>query len=176
MKKLTKTVTSALLLASALVGCGTQPQINQTIPTQQLKQTQQNQRVRSYYFLGQLENSSFRPDKNGHQFGFNYVTLEYKTFMPDDQQRLEIAYSNHSASNYIRIDHTTKVGTPEEKREAISQDNTKKVQDLSFFIRTLLTSNDEDKQNLDRVLTVLNKILGSTQLQTKRVRRLIVHR
>lgn len=169
MKTLTKTLTSALLLATTLVGCGTQPQFNQVLPSQQLKQTQNNQRVRSYYFLGQLEKSSFRPDKNGHQFGFNYVTLEYKTFMPDDQQRLTIGYSN--ANSYTRIDHYTKVGTPEEKREAISQDDTKKVQDLSFFIRTLLTSNSEDKQNLDRVLAVFKKLQGNTQLQSQRVKR-----
>lgn len=169
MKLLTKMI-STFVLGSTLVGCGSQPQINQVMPSKNLKQAQQNQRVRSYYFLGQLESSTFRPDKNGHQFGFDHLSLDYKTFWPDDQQKLRVSYSVHPSNQHIMISHATKVGTPEQKWDHINETDTKKIQEINSFIRTLLTSNDEDKQNLDRVLAVFSKILGQHQLQTKRVR------
>lgn len=158
-KTFTKTFTSALLLATTLVGCGTQPQVNALIPTK-MKQTQQNQRVRSYYVFGEVESSNFDPDTNGNHFGYDFHSLQYKTFWPDDQQRLNISHSTFS--NHAIIHHTTKLGTPEEKEVRISTSETKKLQELSFFLGTVRTTNAKDAENLGRVIQVLSGFSGSS--------------
>lgn len=174
MKSLLKTTLLSLLVAPALVACGNAPQM-MSVPQmspQMMRPMNAPQFARqntatdmnAQYWLGQVESSQFRPDENGMQFSFDYVTLNFRDYTKQGLSTLTIAYSVHQNNSYVRIDYSINVGTPDETRVPISQNDSKELGELNFFLSTLMTHNADDKANLERILKKFGEILGTQPL------------
>lgn len=158
---LQKVSLAAFLLLPSLVACETAPQMmNPALQPRAVRGLSVSPEMQTQYWLGTLLASTYNPDVNGQQFGFDYVSLTFRSGNEPHQQRLTVAYSQHNS--YVRIDLEGHVGEPDadQFREAISSSDTQRLHDLNFFLSTLSTSSKADRDNLERVLVEFGKLLG----------------
>lgn len=175
MKKRLKLTLLTSVLASVITSCGSAPQMNMQTLTAQPMQAQNAPALRAQnnittqYWLGDVVSSHYDPDTNNSHFGFDYLNITYTAYSSLVPNRLSMTYAQQGNSKPIMMSVVKNVGTPEQVVENIQLNDTPKIQELNFFMATLMTRSETDKANLQRALNKFALILGQPPRQPQMV-------